>query len=294
MGSTFSIPMTVMRVRGRVRHIRPLPSDSTTATVPVDAIARLAPLMATVARRKRSRRCARAAIASSRGSAVRSVGAPVIESVKIWRISSRLRWMAGTRMCEGMSPASCTMSSARSVSTAVMPWAARCSLSPISCVAMDLTLTTSVAPAARTRSVTIRLASAASVAQWTTPPRAVTAASSSTSRAGRSAMTWALIADPAVRRSSQSGSSAVTANRLSRMVPVARRRLARSWASASVPWAASGKVGPQRSGSVGAVAGWGRTRGMPRGTLMPAPTGAHACSRGSRRGARRARRCRCG
>jgi hypothetical protein len=33
-------------VRGRVRHMRPLPSDSTTATEPVSAIRKLAPLMA--------------------------------------------------------------------------------------------------------------------------------------------------------------------------------------------------------------------------------------------------------
>jgi len=34
------MPMTVMRVSGRGRHIRPLPSDSTTTTVPVSAAAK--------------------------------------------------------------------------------------------------------------------------------------------------------------------------------------------------------------------------------------------------------------
>ena len=33
-------------VRGSVRHMRPLPSDSTTATAPVSAMRKLAPLMA--------------------------------------------------------------------------------------------------------------------------------------------------------------------------------------------------------------------------------------------------------
>ena len=46
-GITFSMPMTVIRVCGRVRHIRPLPSDSTTDSVPVSAMAKLAPLMPT-------------------------------------------------------------------------------------------------------------------------------------------------------------------------------------------------------------------------------------------------------
>ena len=45
-GSTFSIPARVIRVRGSVRHMRPLPSDSTTTTEPVSAMRKLAPLMA--------------------------------------------------------------------------------------------------------------------------------------------------------------------------------------------------------------------------------------------------------
>ena len=97
------------------------------------------------------------------------------------RISARLRWMAGTRMCDGRSCPSWTISSARSVSQALIPAASNASLSPISWVAIDLTLTTSSAPVARTRSMTIWLASFASRAQCTTPPRAVTAASSCSS-----------------------------------------------------------------------------------------------------------------
>ena len=46
VGTSFSMPMTVIRVSGRVRHIRPLPSDSTTAIVPVSATAKFAPQIA--------------------------------------------------------------------------------------------------------------------------------------------------------------------------------------------------------------------------------------------------------
>ena len=42
-GTSFSIPMTVIKVSGRVRHIRPLPSDSTTARVPDSATPKFAP-----------------------------------------------------------------------------------------------------------------------------------------------------------------------------------------------------------------------------------------------------------
>ncbi len=94
------------------------------------------------------------------------------------RISLRLRWIAGTRMWLGLSCPSWTISSARSVSVAVMPAASSASLSPISCVAIDLTFTTSVSPVACTSRVTMAFASSASRAQWTVPPRAVTCSSS--------------------------------------------------------------------------------------------------------------------
>ncbi len=69
------------------------------------------------------------------------------------------------------------MSSARSVSQAAMPASSRASLRSISCVAIDLILTTSVVFLLLTRSMTIRLASSASRAQWTLIPAAVMAAS---------------------------------------------------------------------------------------------------------------------
>ncbi len=61
-----------------------------------------------------------------------------------------------------------------------MPSASRASLRPISCVAIDLTLTTSLSPVIFTRSATIRLASSASAAQCTMPPAAVTDSSNCT------------------------------------------------------------------------------------------------------------------
>ncbi len=50
------MPITVISVSGRVRHMRPLPSDSTTARVPVSATPKLAPETATFAVMNFSRR----------------------------------------------------------------------------------------------------------------------------------------------------------------------------------------------------------------------------------------------
>ncbi len=140
----------------------------------------------------------------------------------------------------GLSSPSWTMSSARSVSIAAIPFSSRCSLRPVSWVAIDLTFTTSSEPVARTRSVMIRFASSESRAQWTVPPRAVTFSSNCTSSSGSRAITSAFRALPARRSSSQSSTSATAAMRLLRMVVVAAPRLARSWVSASDFRAASG------------------------------------------------------
>ena len=271
--------MTVISVSGRVRHIRPLPSDSTTITVPVSATAKFAPETATLARRNFSRRWSRAASASARGSSDRSAGAGrptrAISRSKMSRISRRLRWIAGTRMCDGRSPPSWTMSSARSVSQAAMPSRASASLSSISWVAIDLTLMTSSAPASRTIRATIAFASAASRAQWTVPPAAVTLPASRSSSAGRLAMTSSLIAAPARRRASQSARSATARARLVRIVRVAAARFVRSCSSASAARAAFGNGAvPAKVG----VAGMGR--GSVAGPVTPAPP-----TRGSPRGA---------
>ena len=72
-GTTFSTPITVTSTSGSVVHIRPLPSDSKTQTLPVSATAKFAPLTPIRADRNFARRCSRAASASAAGSSVRSV-----------------------------------------------------------------------------------------------------------------------------------------------------------------------------------------------------------------------------
>ena len=56
------MPTTETSTSGRVRHIRPLPSDSTTTSVPVSATAKFAPDTATLARRNFSRRCSASSV----------------------------------------------------------------------------------------------------------------------------------------------------------------------------------------------------------------------------------------
>ncbi len=178
-GTTFSTPITVTSTSGSVVHMRPLPSDSTTQMLPVSATPKFAPLTPIRADRNFARRCSRAASASAAGSSVRS-SSPSSRR-KMSRISARLRWIAGTRMCEGKSSSSWMISSARSVSTARTPAAASCSFSEISSVAIDLTFTTSSSPCDRAMSATIAHASSPSRAQCTRPPAEVTCDSSSSS-----------------------------------------------------------------------------------------------------------------
>src|SRR5260221_13218449 len=61
-------------------------------------------------------------------------------------------------------------------------------------------------------------------------------------------MTCALIADPAARRSSQSGSSLTTEARLVRIVVVALPRLRRNWLLSSAVLAAWGNIGSDLEG----------------------------------------------
>ena len=245
-GTTFSIPITVTSTSGSVVHIRPFPSDSTTTTLPVSAQAKLAPETATRARRKASRRKARAAAVSSPGSSPRPVEPEPLAGTGRGSPSGSCgsRARAGAT---GRSPASCTISSARSVSSAWIPAAASASFSPISSVVSDFTLTTSVAPSARTISVTIALASPASRAQWTTPPRLVTDSSSSSRSRSSESSAWSLIAAPASRSSSQSATSPTASARLARIVVVACRTFARIWppARASSPPAGTARPPPR-------------------------------------------------
>ena len=101
---TFSIPITEISTCGKVRHMRPLPSDSTTHTVPLSATAKFAPLIATGTLRNLRRRCWRAAFANSFGLSDK-LSMPSVR-VNSSRISARFLWMAGTRICDEVSPAS--------------------------------------------------------------------------------------------------------------------------------------------------------------------------------------------
>ena len=154
---------------------------------------------------------------------------------------------------EGRSSPSCTISSARSVSHAAMPCAARASLSSISWVAIDLTFTTSRMPCALATSATTAHASAASRAQCTVAPRAVSAASRVSRCSSRCASVASLMPAARCRSASQSSTSATTPARLARIVPVAWARLRRSWVSASAARAATGNGGiPRNVGVLGA------------------------------------------
>ena len=132
-----------------------------------------------------------------------------------------------------------------------MPSAARASLSPISWVAIDLTLTSRSAPAAggELGDDPAGLVGVAGPVHGRAGRGGV--ASNSTSSSGRRRRTSALIAAPASRSCSQSSSSATTRSRLSRMVWVACRRLARSCGCRSSTWAARGNGTPPSSGSGG-------------------------------------------
>ena len=94
---------------------------------------------------------------------------------KMSRISARLRWIAGTRMCEGKSSSSWMISSARSVSSAWIPAAARL-LVEVDLVGGDrLDLHHLVHPVGPGNGGDDRAGFKPSFAQWTCPPAAVTA-----------------------------------------------------------------------------------------------------------------------
>ena len=233
--------MTVISVSGRVRHIRPLPSDSTThdgaglghrEIGAADRHRRRQELLAQVPPGGRGRappdrrsapRCRAARDEQRRGSRSGCCGSP------------------GPGCATAASPASWMISSARSVSCAVMPAASSASFRPISSVAIDLTLTTSVAPVAGDDPVTIavRLGGVARPVDDAARPRdrCLERLTSSVEMAERRV----LDRRPASRSCSQSGSSATARARLSRIVWVALRMLRRSCVLASAARAASWK-----------------------------------------------------
>ena len=98
------MPMTLMSTSGSVVHIRPLPSDSTTETVPVSATAKLTPLIPTRAPRNSLRRWrARPPRPVPAGRRRGRRGASGSVRANSSRICSRFLWIAGTRMCDGVS-----------------------------------------------------------------------------------------------------------------------------------------------------------------------------------------------
>ena len=174
VGTTFSMPMTEIRTlgQGQAHPAVALGLDDADRAGLGDAEVGPAD--------RRPARSGTSAAGASRAAAARAFGSSVRPSVsssrrrKRSRISARFLWIAGTRMCDDRSPASWMISSARSVSIASMPTCARASFRPISSVVSDLILTTSFAPWPATIPAMIRLASAASRAQWTCPPARVT------------------------------------------------------------------------------------------------------------------------
>ena len=168
-------PMT--STGGSVVHMRPLPSDSTTQSVPVSATPKFAPLTPTCASQellaqvdaappRRGRRVVRDRC-RARSCARRGRGSRV-----------RLRWIAGTRMCDDQSPSSCRISSAKSVSSAWMPACGERVVQAdlVRRQRLDLHDLGRRRGRARPRARSA-FASAASRAQCTCPPAAVTAAS---------------------------------------------------------------------------------------------------------------------
>ena len=114
--TTFSIPITVISVSGSVVHIRPLPSDSTTQTVPGlgDGEVRAGDRDAG-AEERLAEVAARGGLGERRG-IVREAGPTERARGRGRAISAGRWWSAGTSRCDGRSPASWMISSARSVS----------------------------------------------------------------------------------------------------------------------------------------------------------------------------------
>ena len=201
-------------------------------------------------------------------------------------------------MCDGRSPASCTMYSPRSVSTLVSPAASNAAPRSISSVAIDLLLTTVRAPRARARSSTMRRASAGVGARWTCTPRATSACSRRSSQPSRSRSVSRRIA---AARSFHCGCAAADSEAVRRR----RSRLwraccstgsatacaVRSWKSrpgVTIAWPPGGT--PAGASRALTIAAPGPTPAGPRGARVPARsrdrTGAAAAARRDASGTR--------
>ena len=186
-------------------------------------------------------------------------GAPGISRRKISRISARLRWIAGTRMCEGRSCRAGRSARPDPSRTAVIPASASASLSSISWVAIDLTLTTSSRAGGphQVGDDPAGLGRVAGPVHLRRRPRSPCLELARASRAGgRITSVLDRAARPA-RSCSQSGSSATTAARLARIVPVARAQVAPQLVvaqrAARPPPGTAGMPEPQSPGAAGAA-----------------------------------------
>ena len=258
-------------------HIRPLPSDSTTTIVPVSATAKLAPLTADLGRRKLLPQV-RPGRLGQRARLVGEVGSTPIARRKRSRISARFLWIAGTRMCDGRSRRRAGRSAPpRSVSIALD--AGRCErlVEPdlVGRHGLDLDDLAGAVACDELGDDLVRLVGVArpvDVAAGRLDRRLELRAAVVEVRERRRS----LIARPASRRPSQSGTSPTTPRRLSRIVEVALPRLRRSCVSARATRAASSNriAGLVGIGSwlVGAVSVEARISA--RWSVPPRPAGA--------------------
>ena len=162
VGTIFSMPTTAMCTGGTLVARSALPSFVTSRRVPVSAMSAFPPVIPMSALRKY---CRSSALATATSDAVSSGTGWPTTLAKSCATSSRVLWIAGAMRCDGRSCASWMIHSPRSVSIALTPCFSRCSVRPISSVAMDFDFTTSFAFFARQIAATIRFASAASAAR---------------------------------------------------------------------------------------------------------------------------------
>ena len=227
-GTTFSIPMTVTSVCGSVVHIRPLPSLSTTQTVPVSATAKFAPLTPTPAVRNFRRRKRRATAVSSRRVVAQALGAGEVAAeergdllaVAVDRGDEDVRGAVAGELVDELGQVGLQRRDPRSASAVVEP-------DLVGGHRLDLDDLVRARPRGRCPP-TIAVASAASRAQCTTPPAGGHRPLELLEVAVELAHRPRLIRRPASRRASQSSRSATTrrASRGSSTSPCAGRR---SW-----------------------------------------------------------------
>ena len=243
----------------------------------MSATAKLTPLMPTRAPRNSLRRCTRAASASSRGSSERSGGASGSVRANRARICSRFLWIAGTRMCDGVSSAELDDE-----------------LGQVGLPGPDAALLQSLVEPGllgRQRLGLDHLVDAVGGDDVADDPVALLCVARPVHdaaglldrrlelRRGSSSRwrsTRSLSARPASRSPSQSGTSATAAARLARMVWVAWPRLWRSWVSASATRAAwgNGTASPALASVIPTPRSWSGPGSRPGASCAPRSAGA--------------------